>query len=76
MLYEVFPKHIADALNTGKKVEPESHEIVTVFFSDIVGFTTISGTISPMKVSSLLDRLYLSFDRNCQLRTQAVLAIL
>ena len=29
-LYDVFPKHIADALNAGKRVEPESHEIVTV----------------------------------------------
>lgn len=29
-LYDVFPKHIADALNAGKKVEAESHEMVTV----------------------------------------------
>ena len=29
-LYDVFPKHIADALNAGKRVEPETHEIVTV----------------------------------------------
>lgn len=35
-LYDVFPKHIADALNAGKKVEAESHEIVTVIFPDIV----------------------------------------
>lgn len=35
-LYDVFPKHIADALNAGKKVEPESHEIVTVVFSGTV----------------------------------------
>ena len=35
MLYEVFPRHIADALKKGEKVEPEDHEIVTVFFSDI-----------------------------------------
>ena len=34
MLYEVFPRHIADALKAGKKVEPEDHEIVTVFFSE------------------------------------------
>jgi hypothetical protein len=35
MLYEVFPKHIADALKAGQKVEPESHDTVTVVFSDI-----------------------------------------
>jgi serine/threonine protein kinase len=61
-LYDVFPKHIADALNSGKKVEAESHEIVTVVFSDIVGFTTISQTFSPLKVSNMLDRLYQAFD--------------
>jgi class 3 adenylate cyclase len=62
-LYDVFPKHIADALNAGKKVEAESHEIVTVVFSDIVGFTTISEQFTPLKVSNMLDRLYQAFDK-------------
>jgi hypothetical protein len=61
-IYDVFPKHIADALNAGKKVEAESHEIVTLVFSDIVGFTTISQKFSPMNVLTLLDRLYQAFD--------------
>lgn len=61
-LYESFPKHVADAIVAGKKVEPESFPIVTVFFSDIVGFTTISSMISAEKVSDMLDRLYLTFD--------------
>lgn len=62
-LYDVFPKHIADALNAGKKVEAESHEIVTIVFSDIVGFTTISERLGPLKVSNMLDRLYNAFDK-------------
>jgi guanylate cyclase, other len=33
-----------------------------VLFSDIVGFTTISQTFSPLKVSYMLDRLFGSFD--------------
>ncbi|CAB9525762.1 Receptor-type guanylate cyclase gcy [Seminavis robusta] len=61
-LYKVFPHHIADVLASGGKPEPESHEIVTIFFSDIVGFTNISSTFSPIKVSKMLDRLYLAFD--------------
>ena len=32
------------------------------FFSDIVGFTTISATLTPIKISDMLDRLYNKFD--------------
>ena len=62
LLSEVFPPHIAKALSEGRKVEPESKECVTIFFSDIVGFTNISATITPLKVSQMLDRLYQKFD--------------
>jgi len=62
LLYSVFPKHVADALRNGQKVAPENHELVTIFFSDIVGFTDISSKLDPLKISELLDRLYNSFD--------------
>lgn len=62
MLYEIFPKHIADTLKAGKKPDAEHHDLCTIVFSDIVGFTTISREISPLKVSEMLDRLYLAFD--------------
>lgn len=62
LLYSVFPKHVADALRNGKKVAPENHDLVTIFFSDIVGFTDISAKLDPLKISDMLDRLYNSFD--------------
>eukprot|EP00980_Cylindrotheca_fusiformis_P020225 scaffold7314_cov68-Cylindrotheca_fusiformis.AAC.1 len=62
MLYQVFPKKVADQLKAGQKVEPETHDNVTVFFSDIVRFTDISRVMSPSKVCDMLDRLYLAFD--------------
>ncbi|KAL3912872.1 MAG: hypothetical protein SGILL_006720, partial [Bacillariaceae sp.] len=62
LLYSVFPKHVADSLRNGQKVEPENHDLVTIFFCDIVGFTDISSTLDPMKISDMLDRLYHSFD--------------
>jgi class 3 adenylate cyclase len=62
LLYDVFPRHIAEALRQGKSVEPERRECVTIFFSDIVGFTVISGTLDPEKVSTMLHRLYTAFD--------------
>ncbi|CAJ1970011.1 unnamed protein product [Cylindrotheca closterium] len=62
MLYQVFPKKVADQLKAGQKVEPETHDNVTVFFSDIVRFTDISRALSPVKVCNMLDRLYVAFD--------------
>mmetsp|Transcript_43011 Transcript_43011/g.82056 ORF Transcript_43011/g.82056 Transcript_43011/m.82056 type:complete len:1338 (+) Transcript_43011:58-4071(+) len=62
LLEEVFPPNIARTLREGKKVEPEHHECVTIFFSDIVGFTDISGSFKPLQVMNMLDRLYYAFD--------------
>ena len=43
----------------GRKVEPEHKEMVTVYFSDIAGFTTISAGMSSSKVdcAEVLDLL-------------------
>ena len=35
---------------------------MTIFFSDIKGFTNISAQLTPVEVSELLDRLYTRFD--------------
>ncbi len=43
----IFPRHIANALHAGKKVEAESHEIMTVVFSGTVGFTSILFPLVP-----------------------------
>lgn len=61
-LDDIFPKHIADALRDGRKVEAEHKDCVTIFFSDIVGFTNISSNLDPRKVARMLDRLYQKFD--------------
>ena len=61
-LFDIFPKPIAEALRDGRTVEPEHKDMVTIFFSDIVGFTDISSTLPPRKVANLLDRLYHAFD--------------
>jgi class 3 adenylate cyclase len=42
---------------------PSHREQVTIFFSDIVGFTQIAQQLAPIKVSEMLDRLYTEFDR-------------
>ena len=62
LLLEVFPSHVAKALMEGRKVEPESKECVTIFFSDIVGYTELGGSMEPHLVMNMLDRLYTKFD--------------
>jgi serine/threonine protein kinase len=61
-LFDIFPRHVAEALRDGRKVEPEHKDVVTIFFSDIVGYTEMSARMDPSKVANMLDRLYHKFD--------------
>lgn len=62
LLLKHFPRHVAEALRDGRKVEPEPHDCATVFFSKIVGFNEITSKLTPEKVSNMMDRLYTEFD--------------
>ncbi|XP_072442979.1 uncharacterized protein [Chiloscyllium punctatum] len=62
LLHQMLPKSVAKQLRRREHVEAESYEQVTIYFSDIVGFTTIAASCTPLQVVEMLNNLYMCFD--------------
>ncbi|XP_021364251.1 receptor-type guanylate cyclase gcy-10-like [Mizuhopecten yessoensis] len=62
LLCEMLPASVARKLMVNEKVEPQMYKCATVFFSDVVGFTTICSGCTPFEGVDFLNLLYNTFD--------------
>ena len=50
LLYQMFPHSVAEMLKKKQQVPAEYFKSVTIFFSDIVGFTEMCSVMTPLQV--------------------------
>ena len=63
LLKEMLPESIINRLKEGERSISDEHEAVTIIFTDIVSFTSLSATHPIQDVIQMLDTLFSEFDK-------------
>ncbi|KAI6192045.1 Guanylate cyclase [Aphelenchoides bicaudatus] len=62
LLNQLLPSYVANELKLGRAVPPRTFKQASIFFSDIVGFTTLCSNSTPLEVVTMLNSVYTGFD--------------
>ncbi|GAQ88354.1 hypothetical protein KFL_004210020 [Klebsormidium nitens] len=62
LLKKMLPDSIIERLSAGQSLIADSHKEVTILFSDIVGFTEISGSSATEDLILMLNEMFTAFD--------------
>ena len=66
LLSRVLPDEIAKELQDNKRVEPKYIDECSILFTDFVGFTKLTETLSPKSLIDLLHQIFCQFDKICK----------
>ncbi|XP_060072435.1 atrial natriuretic peptide receptor 2-like [Ylistrum balloti] len=62
LLHQILPRSVARDLLQGRHVLPESYSSVTIYFSDLVDFTSLCSKLTALQVIDVLNEVYTLFD--------------
>ena len=62
LLLNILPKEISAALQAEQRTIADEYPEASILFADVVGFTPIAATMTPMELVDLLNQVFLCFD--------------
>ncbi|EGC36082.1 hypothetical protein DICPUDRAFT_151484 [Dictyostelium purpureum] len=62
LVAEILPKDIVETMKSGRQLIVDEFKQVTIFLSDIVGFTEMAARMSPRQLVETLNQIYSTFD--------------
>jgi adenylate cyclase len=62
LLLNILPKEISEILKTGPRTIAAHHDAASILFADVVEFTPLAATMTPLELVDLLNEVFQCFD--------------